>query len=236
MAIAHDALSENSATDSASFTADASWTHTPVGTPKGVCVIITQPTSSADEVSGITYGGIALARSITQARTVTEQSRVYIYFLGSGIPTGAQTVAVTLTTQTAAAKHGMAFTMTAAAGQNTAVDASNGADLGIVANPSITVTHTGTLSGWAGYCGHTYGANTPVSTGLQSGETYRAGHDPGAAVAMVYTRHGGADSASSTYGYTTLASDDQNLAAVVVKEVPEPPRPPMFVSQYGGRF
>jgi len=221
MAIAHDVLSENSATDNVSFTADASWSHAASGTAKGVVVVITQPLSSADEVSGVTYGGVALSRQKFQQRTVTEQMAVYIYFLGSGIPTGTQTVAVTLTTQTAAAKHGMAFTMTAAAGNNTAVDAVSGdGNLGIVANPSITVTHTGTLAGWAGYCGHTYGANSVVTTGLQTGETYRAGHDPGAAVAMVYTRHAGADAASSTYGYTTLASDDQNLAAIVVKEVP----------------
>lgn len=222
MAIAHDAASRSHSTDALSHTAASafSWTHTPVGTPKGVVVTITQPLGSGDEVSGVTYGGVAMTRVISVARTATEQMRVYIYHLGSGILTGARTVQVTSTGTSAKQAH--AFTMTAAAGMDTTVDASSGADLGIIANPSRTVTHTGSLTGWAGYAAHGYGGAAPVTTGLQAGETYRFGHDPGAAVAMVYSRHGGAAAASSTYGYTTLTSDDQLLAALVVKEVAPP--------------
>jgi len=49
----------------------------------------------------------------------------------------------------------------------------------------------------------------------------RFGVDFGAFSGMTYSRHGGADAASSTYGYTTLASDDQLITALVVTEVAE---------------
>ncbi len=218
MAIAHDAASRSHGTDAGGHTAATafSWTHTPVGTPRVVVVTVTQPIGSGDEVSGVTYGGVTVPRAVSGVRTTTEAMRVYIYFLGSGIPTGAQTVQVTSTGT--AAKQAHAFTATAA--WTTVADSSTSSDLGIVANPSVTVTHSKTLAGWAGYAAHGYGANGVASTGLQTDETYRFGHDPGAAVGMVYTRHGGANAASSTYGYTTLSSDDQLIAAIVIAEAP----------------
>lgn len=219
MAVVHDAASRSHADDvTGSIAVETfSWTHTPVGTPKGVVVTV-EHNSSGDQVGQVYYGGVQLIRVVTSVRTVTESSRVYIYFLGTGVPTGARTVSVEHTGT--ASTQAQCFTVTAGAGMDTVVDAHAGNnDLGIIANPSITVTHTGTLTGWAGFCAHGYGGATPVSTGLQSGEVYRYGFDPGAAVAMVYTRHGGADAASSTYGYTTLVSDDQNLTAIVVKEI-----------------
>jgi len=220
MAIAHDAVSRNTGdTDATTHTGNWSWTHTPVGTPRGVVVAIVQSGSGAtDDVSAVTYGGVGLTRVRRDQRTVTEQGATYLYHLGSGVPTGAQTVAIT---SGAVVKQAYCYTMTAAAGMDTAVDAANGADLGIIANPSVTVTHTGTLSGWAGYAIHAYGAAAPVSTGLQTGETFRFGVDFGAFSGMTYSRHGGADAASSTYGYTTLASDDQLITALVVTEVAE---------------
>jgi hypothetical protein len=221
MALILDVLSENSATDTVSFTADTSWSHPGAASGvKAVVALITQPQGSADEVVGITYGGISLTRVRSDARTVTELMRTYVYYGDSAIPQGTQTVAVDVNAATN--KHGFVFTILAAAGKNVVVDANNGQDLGIIANPSITVTHSGTLSGWAGLAVHCYGGSSVVTTGLQTGETYQAGHDPGVAVGMVYTRFGGADAASSTYGYTTLASDDQLISALVLAEVDPP--------------
>lgn len=219
--IAHGAASRSHATDALGHTAASAftWTHTPTGTPKGVVVAITQPLGSTDEVSAVTYGGVALSRVRSTARTTTEAMRVYLYFLGSGIPTGAQTVSVTSTGTTA--KQGHCFTMTTTDGSDTVVDADNGSDLGIIANPSLTVTHSGTLNSWVGYGIHGYGGaavpNLTASAARQANLTLGFGHDPGAATAETYYRTGAAAASSSTYGYTTLASDDQVIAALVVK-------------------
>lgn len=90
MALAHDAQSF------LDFTSSNSFTHTPVGTPRAVMVSIAVSTLSTDNVSGVTYGGVTMHRVNTAVDTATEPARVYQYFLGSNIPTGAQTVAVTV--------------------------------------------------------------------------------------------------------------------------------------------
>jgi len=219
VAVAHDASSRHpdDTEASGSHAGDWSWTHTPVGTPRGVTVAIVQNGSGfADDVTGVTYGGTAMTRVRRDARTDTEQGATYLYFLGESIPTGAQTVAITAGTVPKAAG---CVTTTAAA--DTEVDSHNGADLGIVANPSVTVTHTGTLAGWFGMAAHFSGRPAPPSpgsSGIQSGITYAFGTDMGAASAMFYYRTAPADAASSTYGYDTLASEDQLISAVVIKE------------------
>ena len=42
------------------LTVDASTTHTPIGTPKGVIILITEGSGTANDISGITYGGVAM--------------------------------------------------------------------------------------------------------------------------------------------------------------------------------
>ena len=72
-----------------------SGTHTPVGTPKAIVVVIGQYNNVADNVSGVTYGGVAMTRVVFQAADQDFDKSSWIYFLGTGIPTGAQTVATT---------------------------------------------------------------------------------------------------------------------------------------------
>lgn len=77
------------------------WTHTPVGTPKGVLVFtVEQGASGSTEISSVTYGGVSMtAVSGGQAvDTTSEFGRVQAWFLGSGIPTGSQTVVVNINT------------------------------------------------------------------------------------------------------------------------------------------
>lgn len=215
--------SRSEATDAGGYTTASSktWTHTPTGRVNGVVLAITQPLGSADEITAASYGGVAMTRSVSQVRTTTEAMRVYLYFLGTGIPQGAQTVS--FTSSGTLAKQGHVFTFATTDNSDAVVDASNSSDLGIIANPSITVTHTGSLNagGWAGFAIHGYGgAATPTltaSSAKQTGETAGFGHDPGAATAETYYRTATATASSSTYGYTTLTSDDQVIAAIVVK-------------------
>lgn len=104
MAVAHDASSESHTGTTGSISeASFSWTHTPVGTPKGVLVFeIQSSVFSENTATGITYGGIALTEVTNSKSTdsATEQGYTKAWFLGSSIPTGAQTVEVTRTNNT----------------------------------------------------------------------------------------------------------------------------------------
>ena len=86
--IAVDALSYNSGT-----TLVGSWTHTPVGTPRAVVATISHANWD-HRVTGVTYGGVALSEVHTEFIDSGKQNRSYIYFLGSNVPAGPQTVVV----------------------------------------------------------------------------------------------------------------------------------------------
>lgn len=89
MAVARDALTQN-------VGGATSFTHTPVGTPRGVTVLIVS-TSATDTVSGVTYGGVAMTEATGSpvVSTSGEGGVCYAYTLGASVPTGAQTVDIT---------------------------------------------------------------------------------------------------------------------------------------------
>lgn len=96
MTVAFDASS-----DAGEFTAATdpkTWTHTPTGTPRGVLVFAQNTGTTADWINGtVSYGGQPLTRIPTDGWAVDsaiEVASIYAYFLGSGIPTGAQTVSI----------------------------------------------------------------------------------------------------------------------------------------------
>ncbi|MEK9721980.1 MAG: hypothetical protein VW405_00670 [Rhodospirillaceae bacterium] len=91
MTIAYDAKSNYTGSATTNF----SWTHTPVGTPAGIVVTVVQDSSTTDEVTGVTYGGEAMTNEGDAASSIFG-ARVYLFTLLSSIPTGAQTVAVTV--------------------------------------------------------------------------------------------------------------------------------------------
>jgi hypothetical protein len=114
--VVHDAVSE-SHTGSTSSTSEGSfgWTHTPSGTPKGVLVYtFVGPGSSSDHALSVTYGGVNVP-AVTDGRAVDtsgEPGDCKAWFLGSGVPTGAQTVTVTRTNN-AASIYAVCVTVTA---------------------------------------------------------------------------------------------------------------------------
>lgn len=64
------------------------------GTPSAVIVGIGQ-TNTTDEVTGVTYGGVSLTEVAgSPLAGTTEGGIVYLYFLGSGVPSGTQSVAI----------------------------------------------------------------------------------------------------------------------------------------------
>lgn len=97
MTVAHDAATESATwtTTPDPFTID----HTPVGTPRAVIMFTGQSGGGGgDRITGaVTYGGVAMTRVPTDgfaADTAGETGAAYCYFLGSGIPTGTQTVSI----------------------------------------------------------------------------------------------------------------------------------------------
>lgn len=71
--------------------------------PRGVVVFTMQGVLAADAVTAVTYGGVALTKVTggAAADTVTEPGRVTTWLLGASVPSGAQSVVVTRTSNTA---------------------------------------------------------------------------------------------------------------------------------------
>lgn len=98
MAIAVDATRTESIRTDTSTTYN--FDYTPTSTPRGIVVTAIHADSSTDHISGITYGGVAMARAVTAADAVTEPGRADIWWLGSGVPTGTQQVSASVLTST----------------------------------------------------------------------------------------------------------------------------------------
>ena len=82
-----DAFSTNAASGAQSFT------HTPIGTPRGVLVLVADDNNHGS-LGGVTYGGVNVPLVATVEGDWGIDSYNRAYFLGSGIPTGPQTVAL----------------------------------------------------------------------------------------------------------------------------------------------
>src|SRR5574338_311067 len=137
MAVAFDAATESVRID----TSDPyTFTHTPVGTPRGVIVTAVHGVTNVSQINSITYGGVELVTGLETADTTTEPGRAYLYFLGSGIPTGTQTVSIDLTSATTTDIQFTCVTLTANA--DTAMIDSDQASEN-QANPSVTLQYGG---------------------------------------------------------------------------------------------
>jgi hypothetical protein len=90
--IAFDAFSQHSAAVGGNF----SFTHTPVGTPAGVYVIVTDGFDDTDRVTSVTYGGVTMSENPSSPfnDAAGESGTVHLYYLHESIPTGPQTVQV----------------------------------------------------------------------------------------------------------------------------------------------
>ena len=182
--IVHGAESRSSTTFS---TGDFNWTHAAGADPAGAVVIIVQE-GSTDSVAGVTYDGVAMDFVRSDVRTTSEAGRVYIYHLGSGLPSGDATVAV----DTTATHDRVAYCSTVRSGGGASeVDVSNGADVGVSSNPSLTLNYTDSLVSWVGFYGIFSGLAAPVTT-VQAGSDHQFGNDLGSASAMA-ARKSGAD-------------------------------------------
>ena len=100
MAVAHSAASEShTGTTGSTNEASFSWTHTQSCTPQGVLVFVHTINNASNTVISVTYGGLALTQvaGAVAIDTGGEPGRTDMFFLGSGLGTGNQTITVNRT-------------------------------------------------------------------------------------------------------------------------------------------
>jgi hypothetical protein len=212
MTIARDA-----GTASAAATTDPlTWTHTPVGTPRGVVVLIAS-LAATDDVVGVTYGGVAMAEvTAVSPRLVTagaEDGSLYVYFLGTGIPTGAQTVSVDMN-GTGSTRRGTSITYTAAA--DTAIDATASLDSAGVANPSVDITQQAETVAIAAILWS--GQNAVGGATEAGGLSVEMTNDFGNQIARVATKMSTAGVGAVVSVGWTATSEEAGIIAVAIRE------------------
>jgi hypothetical protein len=123
------------AQSNASGTGDLSWTHTPVGAPTGVAVIILQLGSSAHQIASVTYGGVAMSQAFTFTGTLgAVPVWKAVYFLGRNVPAGAQSIVVDTTATTLRQAGAISVT----GGSGTEID-NTASGSGAGSNPSVSL-------------------------------------------------------------------------------------------------
>ena len=205
MAVAFDAFS--------SGVLDANFTHNPVGVPKAVIVWVCD-VSGSDQVTGVTYGGAALAQVSGSPlnKTTGEAGSVHCFFLGSSVPTDdPATVDVTTTASTFAV-----YCVTLTADTNTElvdVDATISSDS--QADPSVTMSLAG-RSSFVGLCFFS-GHDAVTSCTQLTDWTNRQRDTTGAIVVGCFT-YNTIGTADVTAGWTQTAEDAVAIV-VTVSEV-----------------
>lgn len=199
--------------NSAGGAGSQSWTHTPVGTPRGVWVYCGQ-VSQTDEITSITYGGVSMTESAGSPNLLTsgELGASYSYFLGTSIPSGAQTVAMTGTT--GAVKQCFAVSITASA-DTEIVDVDGTINSASVTNPSVTLSLSGRTSFAA--IGFYSGGDAVTNITELAGWTNRFEGDAGNEVFGLYSYDtiGSADVAAGW----TQTTEDAAAVAIAISEV-----------------
>jgi hypothetical protein len=219
--IAHDAITTSGEKPTS---IPFNFTHTPVNTPRGVVVMCTvyEYGASGRTVQAVSYGGVPLTRVSHAEDVTTEFCMSEIWFLGSGVPTGAQTVTVT------PGGAALGTTIVAVAATITATTNVEVVAQGVVqdniADPSVALDSGSSLA--IRYAVLTSGNRTAtptVLTGMTAGPS-------GQFITNV-------DTTRYNTGYQTTASsgvfsigwivsiDDVALAAVAIREIPTPPVP-----------
>ena len=222
MAVAHDAQTRFPSTDGPSgtnsvdtTTGSRTFTHTPVGTPKGVVVVIVSDVTGTAPVTGVLYGGVAMSLQETAIDT-SEAGRVDIYTLASGVPSGAQTV--TLQGASTAQKWVTCSTVTASS-STVLVNAHGHVDTTIATNPAVTLTTTLTALLYGAVAG---GAAAPSSYAAGTGFTAQFNNDLGAQSARSQRSTSTVAAGSNSYNFAFATSDDWCIAAVAIAETPTP--------------
>lgn len=189
-----------------------SWTHTPVGTPRGVIVFMIHPSTESPTA---TYGGTSMGSPVVQFPNSvggeTAGSTISAWVLGTGIPTGARTVV--LTGSGSGGAPAWAYTVTADA------DVEFVDDVSVESTNISNVSGTLALGGRASFCCEVWfsGEDAPASVSPLANWTDQGEQDFGAVVVGSYS-YDIVGTSDVTAGLTQSA-DDILLLAIAVSEV-----------------
>jgi hypothetical protein len=221
VAVAHDAASESHTGATGSINqASFSWTHTPVGTPRGVLIFAVNLVSTANIVTSVTYGGVTVP-SVTGGfvnDSAGEPGSCSVFFLGSGIPTGARTVVVNRG-NTADEVWAVCITVTANNDTDYAAAITQGGD-GTLAEVNISDFLPGGSPASMRYCGGYSGLTSPPAPlpgATQGSSTGLQNFDTGAQVAAVCRETTGG-TGSRPVGFTSGTTDDRAFVYLAVRE------------------
>lgn len=207
-AIAFDAVTTNAQT-----TGDLSFSHTPVGTPRGVLVYVVTNAVGSDEVVGITYGGTAMTETASSpvVNSTGELGASHCFFLGSSVPAGAQTVAVDVGAGTVS----IAACVTVTAANDTSVVTTGS----VLSNNTATTTTTLLLGGVSSFCmtGFWTGLNAVTNFAPLTGWTERIENDFTSQCAGIYT-YDTVGTTDVSAGYTNSGGDDAALHNIAIRE------------------
>lgn len=209
MAIAFDV-----ATPLAVGTGDRNFSHNPVGTPRGVLVIVVHEVGT-DTVAGVTYGGTSLVEVPLSPllHTTPETGSIHAFFLGSGVPaTDPATVAIDVTD----ALDYIAACFTVTAGADTIIHDTSTFDSGATTAPSATLTITESAFVAGGlYSGLAAPGSTEVA-GTSEVVTGDLGADSGE-----ISRGSTLKTTDFAYGWTQASDDGAVLAVAIVEATPK---------------
>lgn len=225
MAVAHgNAVESHTGATGSISQSSFSWTHTPVGTPKGILVFAVNLDSSSTQNLSIDYGGVALAEVSggLAVDTAGEVGRCNCFFLGgaSAIAGRANDTVTVNRDNTAVEIWCVSVTVTAAANMDTAVHTAGIVLLqgdGTLAQQSVDDGSPGTNS--VRYAGGMSGLGTPPGVGASSTSLHT--FDTGAQTAAV-CRETTAGQGSRSVGFSSGTSDDRAFVHLAVKEVAIP--------------
>lgn len=190
------------------------FSHTPAGTPRGVVVFI-GGANSADLITGVTYGGVTMTRTPNgrAVDSVGEALSSYAYFLGSGIPTGTQTVSID---HTASGHAKIAFCITVTAGDDTEIVIDNLLQ-GDQADPQIALDTDTRVALRCFIVGS--GHNSPSSLTLISGMS-SVGSGTDGTKSIVCGRETSPSSGNTNTGWTATSEDVAMIAVAVAEKLP----------------
>ena len=213
MAIAHDTATA----PLGSGTGEIVGFHTPVGTPKGVTVLVTQDGSSADQVLSVMYGLVPMERKRFQQQTTGETGAAYSYFLGAEIPAGKQTVAVAVSG--AANKVAVCCTVTATAAKTESA-AANGTNSAGVSNPSFTLATPASVETVDYGCTHSGAQASGVAVGSGFTQIYEVSTGGGSSCASFERKTVNGAGGNITVSWT-WSNDECAAAGIAIREAAE---------------
>lgn len=205
------------------FQGNIQWNHTPVGTPRGVLVLIAQNVATSgsnnDEVASVTYGGINVPDVSSSPFSHVHSfdgAVLHAFYLGSGIPSGVQQVKINAQQPVYSFKRAVVIVYTAES--DTSVEAVGTLSDANLDDPSITLSTSveTTLAGVL-LSGHPTGIGVTPGSGFTQLEPNE--YDFGSQVVSFIRSSANAAAGSPVVNWDTLGADVVTAFVVALREV-----------------